>query len=183
MSEVKSLLPPNATPFERAAEQAISRLGDIPIDLPTTLWDPMNCPEDMLAYLAWGLSIDAWDPLWPLMVRRHRVATAIEIQRQKGTVKSVSDVVESFGGSMVLKEWWQYSPPRDPFTFDIIITVGGSFGAMPANYIDDIVAEVSRTKPVRAHFDVTQGFSADASIGFGAFARPLTYARITAAAA
>lgn len=178
MTDKPSLLPPTSTALERAIEQAIGRVANIPIDLPSYLWNPMICPENQLPYMAWGLSIDAWDEDWPLAVRRQRVASALDIQRRKGTVKSVRDVVASFGGSMALREWWQTSPRGEPYTFDIVITVGGSFGAMPASYIDDIIGEVSRTKPVRAHFTVTQGFSADAGILLAAAVRPMSVHRL-----
>lgn len=180
MIDKPSLLPPTSTGLERAAEQSLARLADIPINLPTILWDPWRCTEDQLSFMAWGLSIDAWDPSWPLTVRRQRVASAIMIQRSKGTVKSVRDVVASFGGSMDLREWWQHIPPTAPYTFDIIITIGGGFGAMPASYIDDIIAEVARTKPARAHFDVTQGLSSDAAIRLAATGRPINLTRIQA---
>lgn len=182
MTDRPSLLPPTSVAFERAFEQTTLRVADIPIDLPSYAWNPMICPEGNLPYMAWGLSIDAWDEDWPLAVRRQRVASALDIQRRKGTVKAVRDVVASFGGSMVLREWHQEIPRADPFTFKIIITVGGSFGAMPATYIDDIIAEVGRTKPVRAHFTVTQGFSAGSGILLAAAARPMSVHRFAAVA-
>lgn len=180
MTNKRSLLPPTSTAQELAAEQAMSRIADIPIDLNATLWNPMICPPYQLPFMAWGLSIDAWDENWPLAVRRQRVASALDIQRRKGTVKAVRDVVSSFGGSMVLREWWQTSPRGAPYTFDIIITVGGSFGAMPASYIDDIIAEVGRTKPVRAHFTVTQGLTANTGILLAAAGRPVSVHRFAA---
>lgn len=182
MTDKLSLLPPTSTAQERAVEQAVARAADIPIDLNATLWNPMVCPPYQLPFMAWGLSIDAWDENWPLAVRRQRVASALDIQRRKGTVKAVRDVVASFGGSMVLREWHKEIPRGDPFTFKIIITVGGSFGAMPATYIDDIIAEVSRTKPVRAHFTVTQGLTADAGILLAAAGRPVSVHRFDAVA-
>ncbi|MCC2602536.1 phage tail protein I [Sphingopyxis yananensis] len=178
MTNKRSLLPPTSTAQELAAEQAMSRIADIPIDLNATLWNPMICPPYQLPFMGWGLSIDAWDENWPLAVRRQRVASALDIQRRKGTVKAVRDVVSSFGGSMVLREWWQTSPRGAPYTFDIIITVGGSFGAMPASYIDEIIAEVARTKPVRSHFTFTQALTARADIGVYAAARASIYRRL-----
>jgi hypothetical protein len=77
---------------------AALRLGKI--DTPfRELWNAQTCPEELLPYLAWGLSVDQWSADWPLYIRRARVASAIEIQRRKGTPKSVVDVINSFGGS------------------------------------------------------------------------------------
>lgn len=182
MTDLPSILPPTSTALERALEQASARIGDIDVDLPTRLWNPATCPADMLPWLAWGLSMDSWDNRWPEPVRRQRVASAIAIQRRKGTAKSVFDVVDSFGGALVLKEWWQYDPPADPHTFTISLTVGGGLGPLPASYIDDIIAEVTRTKPVRSHFTFTQGLEATAGIRLAAVARPALLTRLTATA-
>ena len=182
MTDRPSILPPTSTALERALEQASARIGDIDVDLPTRLWNPATCPADMLPWLAWGLSMDSWDNRWPEPVRRQRVASAIAIQRRKGTAKSVFDVVDSFGGALVLKEWWQYDPPADPHTFTISLTVGGGLAPLPASYIDDIIAEVTRTKPVRSHFTFTQGLEATAGIRLAAVARPALLTRLTATA-
>lgn len=182
MTDVPSILPPTSTALERALEQTTARGTAIDVDLPRRLWDPFNCPADMLPWLAWGLSMDSWDNRWPEAVRRQRVASAIAIQRRKGTAQSVFDVVDSFGGALVLKEWWQLDPPAVPHTFTITLTVGGSFGPLPANYIDDIIAEVTRTKPVRSHFTFTQGLEARGGVRLAAVARPALLTRLSATA-
>lgn len=182
MTDRPSILPPTSTALERALEQATGRVGDIDINLPPRLWNPWTCPPEMLPWLAWGLSMDSWDNRWPVAVRRQRVASAIAIQRRKGTAQSVFDVVDSFGGALVLKEWWQQDPPAEPHTFAITLSVGGSLGPLPATYIDDIIAEVTRTKPVRSHFTFTQGLSATGGIRLAAVARPALLTRLSATA-
>ncbi len=182
MTDRPTLLPPTSTALERALEQATARVAGINVDLPRRLWNPWTCPADMLPWLAWGLSMDSWDNRWPEAVRRQRVASAIAIQRRKGTAQSVFDVVDSFGGALALKEWWQQEPPGVPHTFAITLTVGGGFGALPASYIDDIIAEVTRTKPVRSHFTFTQGLQATAGIRLAAVARPALLTRLSATA-
>ncbi len=182
MTDVASILPPTSTRLERAVEQATARIGAIDVDLPPRLWNPWTCPVEMLPWLAWGLSMDSWDNRWPVAVRRQRVASAIAIQRRKGTAQSVFDVVDSFGASLVLKEWWQYDPPAPPHTFTITLTIGGSLGPLPASYIDDIIDEVTRTKPVRSHFTFTQGLNATGGIRLAAVARPALLTRLSATA-
>lgn len=90
----RSLLPPNATATERSIEAATARLEDVPVPL-RDLWDPWHCPEDLLPWLAWSLSIDTWKSYWSPDIKRARIARAIDIQRRKGTLKSVRAVVES----------------------------------------------------------------------------------------
>src|SRR5262245_44884791 len=132
-----SLLPPNATPLERALEMLMAeRLGDIDTPL-REVWSAETCPEELLPWLAWALSVDQWSADWPLHIRRARVATAIAIQRIKGTARSVVDVVSSFGGEVVVREWFERTPPGDPHTFDLTVTLGGqSAGAPTAEFID-----------------------------------------------
>lgn len=173
------LLPPNSTALERAVDAlAALRMGEIDVPL-RDLWNAETCPEELLAWLAWGLSIDSWSPDWPLNIRRARVASAIAVQRRKGTAQSVDDVVTSFGGSMVITEWFETTPPGDPHTFQLNLLLGGTGAAPTADFIDAVVAEVSRTKPVRSHFTVNSGEYVMGSIGMLGAARPQIYARLS----
>jgi phage tail protein, P2 protein I family len=174
-----SILPPNATTLELAIERATKRLDTIFTDL-RVLWSPDDCPEALLPWLAWTLSLDSWAPDWPLYIKRARVRRAIEIARGKGTAASVRAVVESFGGAVAMREWWQEGGSGEPYTFELVITLN-SMNGQPATaaFINSVIGEVSRTKPVRSHFTFTQGFGADAAIAVAAQARPVTYRRFT----
>ncbi|MGK6323780.1 phage tail protein I [Sphingomonas sp. DT-51] len=108
-----TLLPPNATALERALETATARLGDVPSPL-RALVDPDSCPAELLPYLAWAIAIDSWSEDWPEAIRRARVRAAIPIQRRKGTVASVRDLIASFGGALALREWWEPARPVAP---------------------------------------------------------------------
>lgn len=178
------LLPPNATALERAVDQLqAARIDTIETPL-RDLWNAWDCPEPLLPWLAWALSVDQWSADWPIEVRRARVAAAIAIQRIKGTAKSVRDVIESFGGNVVLREWFEKVPRGIPHTFSMTVSLGGQSGGAPSSeFIDAVIAEVARTKPARSHFDFTVATNAAARIGRRAVARPLTFARILAQAA
>lgn len=179
-----SLLPPNATALEKALEQlAADRIGDIAVPL-RDLWSAEHCPEGLLPWLAWALSVDQWSSDWPLHIRRARVAAAIAIQRIKGTAQSVVDVIASFGGNVVIREWFEQDPPGIPHTFDLTVTLGGMSDSVPsAEFIDAVIAEVARTKPVRSHFDFTVGLNARADVGLLVVARPVVAARLWGEAA
>lgn len=175
---VKSLLPPNATPLERAMEASTARLADVPVPL-RLLYNPDTCPIELLPWLAWHLSIESWKSYWSEEVRRARVRSAIAIHRQKGTAKSVKEVVAAFGGDIVLREWWQTTPMGDPHTFDLVMSLSGNDGqAATAEFVDDVIAEVVRTKPVRSHFTFTQGINASTQLAVVNVARPVIYARL-----
>lgn len=176
-----SLLPPNATAFERALELATARIADIDANL-RKLWNPDLCPADLLPWLAWALSLDSWSSSWPDAVKRERVRRALEIARRKGTTQSVRTVVESFGGQVAIREWWQKTPAGTPHTFDLVLTLGSATAPATAAFVDAVIAEVSRTKPVRSHFTFTQGFAAASRVGVLAAARPVIAARLNCAA-
>lgn len=176
---MNSLLPPNASELERRLEAVMSNVDTIPAPL-RDLWNPDTCPAPLLPWLAWQLSIDAWKPYWTESVKRERVRRALEIQRHKGTVESVRNVVESFGGAVELREWFQASPPGVPGTFELWLTLTGEGGTeATAAFVDDVIAEVERTKPVSRHFTFTQGITAAGRIGVAAYARPAVYRRLT----
>ncbi|RPE74626.1 phage tail protein I [Vulcaniibacterium tengchongense] len=175
---MNSLLPPNATALERALESVTARIGEVPTPA-RDVWNPDTCPADLLPWLAWSLSIDAWKPYWPEHVKRSRIRSAIDIQRAKGTAQSVRDVVASFGGSVQLREWWQMEPPGRPHTFEMVLTLSGEGGeTATARFVDDVIGEVSRTKPVRSHFTFTQGLQALGGVGIAAAARAAVYRRL-----
>lgn len=173
-----SLLPPNSTEMERGLEGTARQLLDIPTPL-ATLWNPATIPAELLPWFAWGLSVDSWKSYWSEDVKRNRVAVAIDVARHKGTAKAVKDVVAAFGGHVSIREWWQMVPPGKPHTFELVLTVAGAGGIeATADFVDDIIAEVRRTKPVRSHFTFTQGVQITGGVGVIAVARPMIYARL-----
>lgn len=175
---VASLLPPNTLPTERALEAAAARVGDVAVPL-RSLWNPWTCPVELLPWLAWSLSVDTWRTDWPEHIKRSRLASAISIHRHKGTVKSVRDVVQSLGGAIEITEWWQKTPKGIPHTFDLTLTLSGSDGNQAtAQFVDDVISEVTKTKPARSQFTFTQGVDLFGSIGVGTYARPTTEARL-----
>lgn len=173
-----TLLPPNTSALEQALEQLTgARIADLRSPL-RDLWSAETCPEHLLPWLAWALSVDQWSPDWPLNVRRARVAAAIAIQRIKGTAKSVADVIASFGGAVTLREWFQTDPPGDPHTFELLASLSGHGAAPSAAFIDAVVAEVERTKPLRAHFTFTLALDVAGGIGLAGGAQPAVIARL-----
>ena len=176
---MNSLLPPNATDLERRVEAVNSAIASIPVPL-RDLWNADTCPLELLPWLAWQLSIDPWKSYWPESIKRERVRQALAIQRRKGTVESVRSVVQSFGGSVELREWFQSEPRGVPGTFELWLTAPeqGSPEATAA-FVDDVIAEVERTKPVSRHFTFTQGLTAMQRIGVAAYARPAVYRRLS----
>ncbi len=176
MSNKEALLTSNATNLERNIEQAISRIEDVPVDF-EKIWNPDDCPAELLPWLAWSMSLDSWKSYWPEGVKRERIKQAVAIQRKKGTVKSVRDVVESFGSDVALREWHETNPVGDPHTFKVTMTMGEGVPNTAA-YQLDIVNEIERTKPKRSHFELVAGLLANSGVGLQGIARPIVYRRL-----
>lgn len=178
MPDDRSLLPPNATPLERAVERADAQLSAVPM-LHDTLWNPWNCPAEFLPFLAWSVSVDTWDSDWPERIKRALIASSFQIQRHKGTAKSIADLVGSFGGQVQIREWWQSTPQGQPHTFELFLTISGDSGHdSSAEFVHQVVDAVNRTKPVRSHFTFTQGIQADSQVGTVAGAKAAVYRRL-----
>lgn len=180
MSETNAsnVLPPNATRLERHFAHTSACLDEIAVPI-ATLMDPDAIRLDLLAWLAWHLGVDTWKGYWPEHVKRARVRQAIPVARRKGTAGAVREVVAAFGGNLVLREWFEQQPPAQPGTFDVLMTVSAQDGKPPsAEYVADIVAEINRTKPLRAHYTFTQGFSLQSRQPIGAVARVAIYRRL-----
>ncbi|MWL87153.1 phage tail protein I [Cupriavidus sp. SW-Y-13] len=177
------LLPPNASPVERRLAETGARLSEIPSPL-RDLMRPDNIPLELLPWLAWHLGIDAWKSYWPESMRRALVASAIPVARMNGTAAAVREVIGAFGRGIVLREWWETTPRGRPGTFEVILSAGDGHGVpATADLVGDIMAEIDRTKPVRAHYTFTQAVRAACPIAVAMAARPAVYRRLTLSAA
>lgn len=172
------LLPPNASPQERAIAQACAGIGTLPVPL-RPLWNPDTCPLAQLPWLAWALGVEDWDSTWPEATQRAVVKASIPLRRIRGTRKAVEDVVRSYGSTLVLKEWWEISPQGTPHTFQVLINYGAGMATITAKYQADIIAAVGRAKPLRSHFTVGIGIAARAELNVIGYLRAATFTRLT----
>ncbi|GFN47419.1 phage tail protein I [Candidatus Regiella insecticola] len=149
----KSLLPYNATDQERALEEtSAQRLTVVKIPL-RTLWDPKTCPEDLLPWLAWALSVDRWDQNWSAAEKRAIIEASMFIHQHKGTVAAIRRVIKPFGYTINITEWWQKAPKdkAKPHTFQI------DLGIQQVGISNVIHTEIERlvedAKPLRSHIE------------------------------
>lgn len=172
MTDPAPLLPPNATPLERAVSRAgAERLAGIDVPL-ADLWQPATCPAELLPWLAWALSVDRWDSSWSEERKRAEIAVSIERHRHKGTRAAVDAVIDSFDELMYIVEWWETAPRGDPHTFDLVIPLERyADGPLAPDRILAIVREVVKVKPVRSHFQVVQSLPVSAGVSMYATAR------------
>lgn len=136
-----SLLPLNATTFERALEAALARDLDIPI---RKLWSSADCPVDLLPYLAWALGVEEWDPDWPEAVKRAAVANAFAIHREKGTLAGLKRVLSTAGA--------EYEYVERPA--GVAMTAKLSILNSNAVYLPNITRAVGRVKRASLQLDI-----------------------------
>lgn len=157
MPDRPTLLPPSASPLERAIEQATARIEDVPIVV-ATLWNPDTCDERWLGWLAWAMSVDVWQPEWSEESKRAAIRQSFAIHRHKGTIGAVRRALDTLGLRIDVSEWWQadYSGDPIPHTFrldafvDDILAAGFS---VDHAFLDSVTRVIDSVKPLRSHMD------------------------------
>lgn len=91
MSSAPTLLPPNATPLEKALAKA-GAMPHHPEEI-RKLWNHRTCPLQLLPWLAWAWSVDEWDPAWTEGQQRAMVGASIKLHKKKGTVWAVREAL------------------------------------------------------------------------------------------
>ena len=105
--DVASLLPPDNTgAAERAIEQVAARAALFG-DVIRPLWRPDDCPEHLLPWLAWSLSVDSWEPGWTEEARREVVRQSVWVHRHKGTIGSIRRalIAAGYGDATVIERF------------------------------------------------------------------------------
>ncbi|TCW05620.1 phage tail P2-like protein [Raoultella sp. BIGb0138] len=141
-----SLLPPGSSALERRLAQACSGISDLNVPL-RDLWNPWKCPAKFLPYLAWAFSVDRYEETWTENAKRQAVSDAFWIHQRKGTVAAVKRVIEGFGYSMALDEWWEVADPAGTFRLSVDLNEIGITEAM----LKELERLINETKPVSRH--------------------------------
>ena len=176
MSDFLSLLPPNATDFERDMEQATSRLGEVPVRI-RDYWNADAIPEQLMPWLGWEWSVDSWDSHWSLATKRNLLRNSFHYHSRKGTRKSVESAIRALGSHIAIKEWWQYDPQSTAHTFDAVIDA--STGASTGVLQEQLIAAINNAKPVRSHYTITVASASDGAINLYGFGRVARFQRLT----
>lgn len=159
------LLPPNASAFERA--MAGSAADAVDLDVPVgDVWDPATCPAALLPWLAWGVSIDFWNPAWTEQEKRVAIAEAIEQQRRKGTRASLRAVLDRFDPLIEIVEWFEDRENLDPHTFRLELPLAAETEAeYDEALITALLRDIAAVKPLRAHMFAVHRLRAQAHVG------------------
>ena len=145
---MSDLLPPNATPTERALSEAMDRVGDVPV-IVKQVWNPDTAPVNILPWLAWAFSVDSWDSDWTEQQKRNAIKSAVASQRIKGTIGAVKKQLSALGVEVEIHEWFNQIPQGDPYTFKLIVRVD----QLPATLesMRKIIEIVNTNKNLRSH--------------------------------
>lgn len=154
--------------------QAVSALCGVP----SILARINELDTNVLDHLAWQFNAKTWRNTWPVSLKRSVIRTIIEVKSKLGTRYAVEQAVEALGSSVVIKEWWEFDPPKTPHTFDIVVTVNDQDGQVPEAQIqEDVVRLIQDSKPVRSQFDFILAQQARGDLALFGVARSLDYYR------
>ncbi len=144
-----TMLPPNATEPERTLDATVARISDVGVPN-ADLWNPKTCPVALLPWLAWALSVDYWNPVWPDATKRKVIAASFDVHRVKGTIGALERALESLQFDAVdVSEWFDFD--GDPYTFRVDVEL--SSRGLTTSEAADIAAVIGRAKNVRSWLD------------------------------
>lgn len=122
MTQIKSILPPNATQLQKDLEAATTqRLLSLDENRLRYLNNPELCQPEFLPWLAWSMSVDVWNNDWSIDTKRTVVRESMQVHQTKGTLGSLRRALEAFMASRIrITEWYEYN--GDPYTFRVYAT-------------------------------------------------------------
>ena len=145
-----TLLPPNATQFERALARATARIDDLPTPL-RDQWDPQACPVHLLPWLAWAFGVEDWEADWSEEQRRRVIDASIPLKRHRGTIGAVQQAIASLGLTARAQEWFNQDPPGAPYTFMLLLEVDEV--GFTQQQLARLLVIVERMKNLRSHLE------------------------------
>ena len=143
-----ALLPPNAMPVELALSLSMARLADVPPKC-REMWNPDTCPASHLPWLAWAVSVDEWNHAWSDAQKRAVIKASFKVHQHKGTVGALRAALSAIGYDIEMMEWFQESPPGEPYTFGLTAELDGR--GIDAGLWDEIESVALAAKNARSH--------------------------------
>lgn len=152
MSDIATLLPPNASPQLRAIEAAMAEPLVGADALIAALAHVDHCPVHILPWMAWAFSVEVWESEWPDDVKRAAIRSAIQVHRLKGTVAGIKAALNAIGFAAELTEWFEaegQAAGMSSHEFGLVLDV--LHGAQSLAKIQQALDVLANTKPVRSH--------------------------------
>ncbi|PKA32506.1 phage tail protein I [Cedecea lapagei] len=152
-TDIPSVLPPNASPQERALELThAERFAAIPVPV-RDVKNPDACPPELLPWLAWEFGVDTWNTDWTEQEKRNAIKRAAYIHRHRGTPAAVKMSLEDSPFTTEIREWFEQEPKADPYTFMLDVVQDGRPVTQPD--LQDLKNAVMRAKNLRSWFSIT----------------------------
>ena len=145
---MSKLLPPNATPFEHAFEDAFSRISDVPTPA-KTFNNPLEAPAVVLPWLAWEESVDDWDISWTEDQKRAVIQASYKVHCHKGTIGGLEAALGVLGFNVRIQEWFNMQPPGAPYTFKIFIETANA--EVSNEHLKKLFTIIRNNKNLRSH--------------------------------
>jgi len=180
MTDVTTILPPNATNLELNIEQSATRaIEQMPVPI-RDIWNPDTCPLHLLPWLAWALDVEQWQSDWPEAVQRSAIKASIDVHNHMGTKASVKQALNALGASITMTEWFEAGGAAH--TFDLTAWANANLVQVGKPILDQslygtLLASINETKPARSHFTFrvgarfTDGIAVVATMGGAALTR------------
>lgn len=127
---------------------ALARLSEVPVRV-REQWAPDSCPTSLLPWLAWGLSVDTWDPAWTAAQKRAAISASFYVHQRKGTLGALRAALSALGFSVRVVEWFEDSPAAAPYTFRLTVGVE-QIGAVQSRLLP-IISVADAAKNLRSH--------------------------------
>jgi phage tail P2-like protein len=169
------LLPPNATPFERAQSAEDNRVLDADVAAVRRERQPASCDEAFIAPLAWERSIHFWDPNDDAG-NRARVASSFADHGAYGAPPALeAEIALDTGLAVTVREFWEIAGLSWPdFVVDVAIEPGEA-----APDIGAIAASANARKNVRDVLARVRLFAAQPAAGVAVGAATCVTPRMT----
>ncbi|EGP3689405.1 TPA: phage tail protein I [Escherichia coli] len=138
-----------------------------------------NLDSVVLDHLAWQWNADTWRDSWPVSLKRSVFKSIIRTKRIKGTRAAVEDVVNSMGGEVNITEWFETSPPGEPYTASIVASINSFDGAVPSKeMLEDTLRSIKSAKSARTLFTFSQAANVSGGVGIVGACQPVSYVRL-----
>lgn len=151
----RSLLPPSALKPERAQEQATTEnILMLDTDMVRKVKNPDTCPHHLLPWLAWEFAVDFWQDDWSEEQKRQILKNAAYVHQHRGTPGAVLRALSVMGVPAAIKEWWQDTPRRKPYTFRVELFLQDGADKMLYRQVRALVMKAKNLRSAMSAIDV-----------------------------
>lgn len=131
--------PETSSPPERRLDAAAASIfARAPTDIPASMWDPAECPEEWLPRLATIFLVPVYSVDWDVADQRRVIAESLEARRKGGTQAGTIAILDAAGAL------YDYREPGDrPYEVEVDILNAGAT-TLPTGQIADILQRQKR---------------------------------------